>query len=187
MYRKKAFTKDTIKQDARFHLSGEEIDRLILLNHAGQYRFISISLGEIRRWIDGQTLTLDKTDNYQYLVNPMSQEAILKYRRYCSDPVNLEDNPARSCEEFDHLKNSIENEGYDPKKSVIVIDKNNCIINGLHRCCILLSLFGPQHEIQVVQVFPSISIRLQLTINLLTNLLFKAEINLFGEIENGRK
>lgn len=47
------------------------------------------------------------------------------------------------------LKKNILINGFDYKKSFIIISKYNEIINGHHRYCALLEIFGPEHEIIV--------------------------------------
>lgn len=52
---------------------------------------------------------------------------------------------------FHDLTNSIQETGYDPSKCVIVLDKNNLLIDGEHRCCLLSEKYGNDYEVMVVR------------------------------------
>jgi len=115
------------------------------------YEFCDIELGKVRRYKHKKFTTLKETVNYQFLSNQNSKEALAKYVEYCKDPVNLEDNN-RSPEIFVNLYKKILQEGYDPKKGVIVIDQYDSIVIGLHRACSLLLIHGENKKIPVLKI-----------------------------------
>ena len=41
---------------------------------------------------------------------------------------------------------------YDPRRMPVVSGAGNVVIDGQHRCCILLAEFGPDHEIDVLRL-----------------------------------
>ena len=64
----------------------------------------------------------------------------------------LETLPNNIIKDFDNLLESIKKHGYDPTKSVICINEKNCVLDGQHRSCALLSVKGGEYEIPVVRV-----------------------------------
>ena len=89
---------------------------------------------------------LSQTIQYRALENKTS------YQEYL-DRVHLKQNDLTlSNELFNSLKESLKKYGYDTKKSIIVINEKNEILDGLHRASILMFLKGPEYQIQVVLV-----------------------------------
>ena len=52
-----------------------------------------------------------------------------------------------------NLIQSFKENGFDDKKSVIKVTKDNYIIDGHHRCKILMDMFGPEHKILIRRYF----------------------------------
>ena len=49
------------------------------------------------------------------------------------------------------LEKSIDENGYDPSKCAIVLDKNNIVVDGQHRSCILYYKYGGNYAVKVIR------------------------------------
>ena len=120
-----------------------------------KYELVKIKLKDINRgWFDGKIYSLKECSPYRFLQT--KDESI--YQDYIKKHVDvgyITDSNAMtySIERFLNLAKEIENSGYDPHKSVVVIDENNVIVDGLHRCSILLYKNGEEYEIVAVKAF----------------------------------
>ena len=141
-----------LENDSRFTIYSEAMDSLFRTHKIYSWNLKKIAVGKIRRYKNKKLSLLTDTDNYRYLCNPESEDNIAAYQKYCNDNSNLKDNAKRSEEVFKGLINTFSSESYDPQKGIIVVDQYNCILDGLHRSCILLKQFGPAHEITVLQM-----------------------------------
>ncbi len=112
----------------------------------------TVALKDIRRKWRGKTYTLDEVSPYKYLQTRdkrIYEEYVRKnYREFNGlVPEDIDTSPTR----FEALEQSINKNGYDPSKCVIVLDKNNIIIDGQHRSCILYYKYGGDFTIKVVR------------------------------------
>lgn len=57
----------------------------------------------------------------------------------------------KSPTRFEALEKSIDENGYDPSKCVIVLDKNNIVVDGQHRSCILYYKYGGNYAVKVIR------------------------------------
>lgn len=48
---------------------------------------------------------------------------------------------------------SIRKNGYDPSKMCICVDENNIVLDGQHRACCILYIYGKDYEIDVCRVY----------------------------------
>lgn len=133
--------------DPRFDLDDEFMYRAFEFARIGGYEVAEIRLGDIRRvWYDMRAYRLDECAPYRYLGGDARV-----YDDYCranSKQSFFEMSKGR----FDSLIKSMET--YDPRRMPVVLGKRNVILDGQHRCCILLKRFGPDYRIKVVRVFP---------------------------------
>ena len=139
---------EQLQKDTRF-----KINPMTLQNFKKRklisYQYIEIPIGKIRRHQDGKVFSLYETDAYRYLANP-NGETKSQYARYAANPINQKDHPNRSVEDFDNLKEEFTQ--YDPLKGVIVVNQFYCVMDGQHRSCILLNLYGESYRIPVVKI-----------------------------------
>lgn len=138
-------TIDQLRNDNRFYIDDFNLNRIFKPNII-KYRIIRIKIGEIVRIYRGRVMDLYQTDVYKYLSG--RNEDKKNYNIYC-ERINMY---RRSSKEFDKLILEMSKSPYDIKKGAIFVDKNNVILEGQHRCCIMLKLYGPDHEISVVQL-----------------------------------
>ncbi|WP_294564946.1 rhamnan synthesis F family protein [uncultured Succinatimonas sp.] len=133
--------------DTRFKLDYDFFYKVLELRKIYHYEICSIKLKDIkRRWKDGKIYSLEDCSPFQYLKGNIN-----KYEQYCIE--NKKDGLflSMSRERYDKLIKSMEL-GYDTH-SMPVISKDNIILDGQHRCCILLYKYGPDYSVDVLKVF----------------------------------
>lgn len=141
---------EQIKKDDRFYVNPVTLSLMEKRDIRG-YKLIRIPVGKIRRHLNGRVFSLYKTDVYRYLTDE-SAEAKEKYKMYTANPMNREDNPNRSPEEFDKLISDFGKTQYDVHKGIIIVNQYYCIMDGQHRCCIMLREYGENYVIPVLRV-----------------------------------
>ena len=149
---KSSVSRKELESDPRFRINPEALDSLFRTHQIYSYELTEIPVGKIRRYKNQKLSLLTDTDNYRYLVNPDSDENKAAYQRYCKDATNTKDNAGRSEEMFQALMTQFQKEPYDPQKGIIIVDQYNCILDGLHRSCIFLRLFGADHPLTVLRM-----------------------------------
>lgn len=148
-------TIEELTNNKLWYVSPCEAKDLVANGNLLSYEFCNIELDKIRRFVRKKRkfIKLEETVNFKFLANQGSKQAISEYIKYCKDPDNLVDNPNRSPENFINLYKKILQEGYNPKKGVVIIDQHNAICDGLHRACSLLYINkNKEIKIQVLKV-----------------------------------
>lgn len=139
---------ENVKLDNRFYINDFDLNRITKNRNLIKYEIVTIKLKHIRMFIEGKYLKLNETIVYQYIKNN-DEKSIKKYNEYCKKYGKK--NPNRTLESCNELlDNFIE---YDIKKGAIVVDKYNNLLDGQHRCCILLNEYGDNKEIEVVKFY----------------------------------
>mgnify|MGYP000024441675 CR=1 FL=1 len=111
---------------------------------------VKVPLKEIRRKWNGKLLTLADCSPFKYLQTRDKQI----YSDYIQKHIDLGVLPAdadKTPERFENLEKSMNEKGYDPALCVVVLNKDNVIIDGQHRCCILLYKFGPDYRVTAIR------------------------------------
>ena len=109
-----------------------------------------VALKDIRRKWRGKLYSLDEVSPYKYLQTRDKRiyaDYIQKHIDLGMSSPDADKSPTR----FEALEQSINKNGYDPSKCVIVLDKNNNIIDGQHRSCILYYKYGGDFTVKVVR------------------------------------
>lgn len=145
-------SKEELTNDTRFRINPEALESLFRTHQIYSYELTELAVGKIRRYKNKKLSLLTATDNYRYLCNPDSAENRVAYQKYCSDSTNLKDNAGRSEDTFRALMEQFGSEPYDPQKGIIIVDQYNCILDGLHRSCIFLKLFGADYKLTVLRM-----------------------------------
>lgn len=151
-----------MKQDTRFSITPDEMDALFRYHAITDYSFEKIKLGDILRYKDHRLVSISETINYAYLENSSNSAIRERYIEYCSDWDNLKDNPERSEETYRKLIQIMETQHYDVRTSAIVINQYDCIVDGLHRSCILLKKYGKDYEVEVVRINYDCGLRIRI-------------------------
>lgn len=134
--------------DPRFILD-DEFSYRVLENRSVMltgYDVCRIRLGDIRRMRhDGSICRLEECEPYLYLKGD-----VRAYDEYCQ-ANRCRSGFVMSRERFDKLLLSMSD--YDPRRMPVVRGEHNIILDGQHRCCVLLNRFGPDHEIEAVKIW----------------------------------
>ena len=142
-------TLQQLKNDNRFYVDDFNLNRIIKAHKYLFYTITTIEIGKILRLKDDgseEIVPLSETLVYKYLIG---KETDYSYKEYCKSHLT----PYRSLDYFKNLINVIKEEGYNIQKGAIFIDQHSIIVEGQHRCCILLKEFGPEYKIPVVRLY----------------------------------
>ncbi|MBO7258165.1 MAG: hypothetical protein J6V11_04415 [Alphaproteobacteria bacterium] len=112
---------------------------------SGDVEIIKIPLKDIKMSHKRKSINLKDTPLFQYL-----SEDKKYYDNYAEGHVFLTEKEDR-YQKFKSLKESLEQNQYDPSKCVIVLRKDNCLIDGYHRCVFMLYKYGENHKVLVVR------------------------------------
>ena len=141
------------KNNKDFYIPDETIEALYKKNPPESCEIVEMKVGKIRRAVDGVVTTLYDTVNYRFLANPDDAQCKSAYIEYCRDSKNTHDNPSRSIGTFESVEKSICSADYDIKKGAIIVNQYNFVQDGLHRSCVLLKKYGPNHTIKVLKIY----------------------------------
>ena len=133
-------------EDKRFVLDDEFFYRSLEHRRIKFWEIIHIPLNTIiRKWFDGSCYPLTECAPYKYLKGDTKT-----YDDYCK--YHHENNlPDMTRSRFDRLINSIKNDGYNPK-NIIVINQSNILLDGQHRACCLMHLYGEDYAADVLKI-----------------------------------
>lgn len=112
--------------------------------------FTTVLLKDIRREWRGKLYSLDEVSPYKYLQTRDKRiyaDYIQKHIDLGMSSPDVDKSPTR----FEALEKSIDENGYDPSKCVIVLDKNNIVVDGQHRSCILYYKYGGNYAVKVIR------------------------------------
>lgn len=133
--------------DERFGISDFDARR-ITERPVVKYRLKTVRLGSIMMNMPGEYVPLDHTDVYKYLDS--SEESAKQYTAYCEKYGKR--NANRTPDKYNDLIRELEEESYDIRKGGIFVDQNNILLDGQHRCCILMKRGGKNRRIEVVEL-----------------------------------
>ena len=139
--------KKELCNDKRFYVDQRNLDRLMNGAYYDGYSVNDIKVGDILRYWQGYIYSLYETRVFSYLNN--TAEGRKKYKEYVDICGNVS---FRSERQYEILIEEIRKNPYDIKKGAIFINQYNFILEGQHRCCILLKSYGPDYKIKVVRL-----------------------------------
>ncbi len=132
--------------DSRFIIDDEFFYRVLETRHVKGYEVVRIRLGDIhRKRNDGSLCALEACEPFLFL-----RGDAFAYESYCQDNRQTT-GFAMSPERFESLRREMRT--YDPRRMPVVRGKDNVLMDGQHRCCILLDQYGPDHEIDVLRIW----------------------------------
>ncbi|MBR6411550.1 MAG: hypothetical protein IKS41_00100 [Alphaproteobacteria bacterium] len=114
------------------------------------YEYVKVRLKDLKGYCPGSMprfKPLSETFQYRFLTSRNTDF----YQSYLANSHHL-NSLHFSSEHFLDLEKSLKKTGYDPSQSVIVIDGDNRVRDGLHRASILLHLMGPETEVPVIRI-----------------------------------
>lgn len=137
-----------IADDKRLELDDEFVYFCLENQLYRKYELTELPLSEIKRhWLD-DIIPLRECHPYRYLVTgdpKIYQEYCMLNKRYYG--LNI-----MSADRFDSLISSIEEKGYD-ENSIVVVNQDNILKDGQHRCCYLLYKYGEDYKIPVLRCY----------------------------------
>ena len=140
-----------ILNDSQVHIDDEFAFSSIEPRLIEKWKFVDIEVGKIKRQLypsKNVAVPLDETLPYKYLVTRDPSV----YNQYCNYNKSFWNIDFMSHERFDLLIQSLENDGYTQNYN-IVVDQDNIIWDGQHRCCWLLYSKGPKYRIRALSVY----------------------------------
>ena len=140
-------SKEELLKDSRFYIDSRNLDRLThrrILRYDIKKKKVGMILREVPD--SSQIVTLNKTSVYAYLSG--TKEGEKDYDKY----VKLCNVSFRNREAYDKLIDDMSKNPYDITKGAIVVNQDDIIYDGQHRCCYLLYNFGPNYKIDVLKL-----------------------------------
>ena len=156
-YLRKKYSSDRLLDDKRFKLDDEFVYFCLEQRLVRKYEAVKIPLKDIRRIWDGKPIPLKECHPYKYLVQGDSSI----YEEYCRlnrRDFNLD---IMSENRFDELIDSIEQNGFD-SHSAVVVNGDNILMDGQHRCCYMLYKYGEDYRIPCLRIYEASPIRQKL-------------------------
>ena len=111
------------------------------------YRVRRVRLGELKyRYWDGRgSVPVNESAPFRYLQG--DKTAYADYAVY----QRLHGFPVPSADKFDALIQSVKENGFK-NENIIIVNRRNWLKDGQHRACILTFLYGPDHEVEVLEI-----------------------------------
>lgn len=113
---------------------------------------VNIALKDIRREWNGKIYSLKEVSPFKYL-ETRDENVYTSYicKHFPPDSQPSENELKKYLSNFNKLEASINENGYDLSRSIIALNKNNIVIDGQRRACILLYKYGGNYEITVIR------------------------------------
>lgn len=145
---RKKYSGMRLLRDKRFTLDDEFVFFNLEHRLVKKYEIVELPLKDIKRnWADRQ-IPLSECHPYRYLQTGDPKV----YEEYCRLNKELHGLDIMSKERFDKLIRSIEENGFD-SDSIIVVNKDNVIADGQHRCCYLMYKYGGEHKVKCLRIY----------------------------------
>ena len=134
----------------------------MLDKNMGSWIFTSMRISDIdtRDFDSGVGLDGEKNSSaeslpsYKYLATGDKEHSRKHIARYFSaPPPEMEEKLCEYLAAFDSTCESLDRHGYDPKKGVIIVDKNNRLLDGVHRLGWLCHKYGMDARIKVLKIY----------------------------------
>lgn len=140
------YSPEKILSDPRIELDDDFVYRRIEGRRIKDYEIVKIKLKDIRRkTYDGRILELKDCEPYKFLKGEREQ-----YERYCEDNLKLS-GFCMSEERFQRLVNNMQE--YNPRCMPVIRATDGVLLDGQHRCSILLYKYGGDYEVTVLKLY----------------------------------
>ena len=142
------YTGVRLLDDDRFTLDDEFVFFSLEHRLVKKYELVDIRLGDIKRRWRTRDIPLSECMPYRYLVtgDPKIYE---EYMRQNQQYYKLD---IMSRERFDALIESIETNGFTDE-NVVVVNEDNVIMDGQHRCCYMMYKYGEDYRIPCLRLY----------------------------------
>lgn len=131
--------------DERFVLDYDFFYRALEMAKVTRYEVTEVRLGDIRREWKGRLIPLSECHPYKYLTGELAQ-----YREYVQENA-LTHGFEMSETRFEQLRQSMDTQ-YDERR-MPVLSQDNILMDGQHRCCLLLHKYGPEYAVKVLKIY----------------------------------
>ncbi len=125
---------------AYFYLEGRLIKK---------YEVVELPLSEIKREWLGEYIPLTECYPYRYL---QTRDPKI-YEEYCEINMKKYRTSVMSIERFESLADSIDEKGFDAR-NIVIVNEDNIIADGQHRCCYMMYKNGEDYKIPVLRLYP---------------------------------
>ena len=155
---------ERMQNDTRFHIgntwlksAGTDLWEVLLHSTVRKYEIDTIKLKDIRWLFYGHLYSLSDTLVYNYLMTG-DEETYKKHAREHFAQRKFKGKILQKLVDDDlaRFKNTVKvitDNGYDIRKGAIIVDEKNGLRDGLHRGCVLWSIYGPDYEIPVLRIY----------------------------------
>ena len=118
----------------------------------GETEIVDVALKDIRRKWKGKIYSLEEVSPFQYLMK-RDKSIYMSYicKHFSADNQPSEEMLEKYLSDFNSLEESINSNGYDLSKSIIALNRDNIVVDGQRRACVLLYKYGRDHKITVVR------------------------------------
>lgn len=147
-YIRKKYSGLRLLNDCRFILDDEFVFFNLEHRLVKKYELVDVPLKNIKRNWMGKDIPLTQCHPYKFL-QTRDSDIYDEYCRLNREVYNLD---VMSRERFQKLIDSVEENGLDPKR-IVVVNKDNVIADGQHRCCYMLYKYGEDYRIPCLKIY----------------------------------
>ena len=113
----------------------------------GHVELVEVALKDIRKLTPRRKkVPIPETEFYKKLILPHKKPYLCRQEAGVHVPAKLDN----SLLKVENLEEKLKT-GYDPSRAIIVLKKDNTLIDGYHRCSELYRQYGGNHKILVVR------------------------------------
>ena len=154
-----------MQNDERFKIvdtwggrNANELMKSIIHSPVLKYEIDEVMIKDLKAWIgNGKMGNIKDTFQYGYASKTYEKNyyTFLEgvFKNYNLSGNTLENKIRKTIERCSNTIKSIKDNGYDIHKGAIIVDDKNNVLDGVHRCSILCSLFGEEYKIKVLRIF----------------------------------
>lgn len=147
-FRRKKYAGTRLLEDKRFTLDDEFVYFSLEHKLVRKYELADVPLKDILRGWNGVNIPLAECHPYRYLVTGDKEV----YEEYCRLNKELFGLNIMSRERFDRLMKSLDEKGFE-RENAVVINQDNVLLDGQHRCCYMLYKYGGDYRIPCVRIY----------------------------------
>lgn len=138
-----------ILQNQNFLVDYDFFYKVLEMQRIKRFEVVTLELKDIRRkWHDGKLYKLSECSPYLYLQTGDED----MYNKYCEKNMKLSHGTqfSTTLDRYKQLITSVRS-GYN-EKYIPIVNQQNILMDGQHRCCILMHLYGEKHRIKVLKL-----------------------------------
>lgn len=152
-HRRKKYIGIRLLSDKRFILDDEFVYFNLEHRLVKKYEIVQLPLKDIKRSWMGEITPLTESMPYKYL---QTKDSAI-YDEYCRLNKEFYNLDIMSKERFNSLIKSIEENGFE-SQNIIVVNGDNIIADGQHRCCYMLYKYGEDYKVPCLKIYDLVPI-----------------------------